>query len=79
MPLINCEVNLLLTWSKDCVMTDMTKREVTPKQVGNAAVLDSTITNTTFAIANTKLYVPVVTLSSQDDNKLLQQLNTGFK
>lgn len=60
-------------------MNDMTKREVTPKQVGNAAVLDSTITNSTFAKADTKLYVPVVTLSSQDDNKLLQQLNTGFK
>ena len=34
---------------------------------------------TTFEITDTKLYVPVVTLSSQDDAKLLQQLKLGFK
>ena len=34
---------------------------------------------TTFAITDTKLYVPVVTLSSQDKTKLLQQLKSGFK
>ena len=33
----------------------------------------------TFAITNTKLYIPVVTLSSQDNPKLLQQLKSGFK
>ena len=33
----------------------------------------------TFAITNTKLYIPVVTLSSQDNPKLLQQLKPGFK
>ena len=41
------------------------------------------ITNSTgagaFAITNTKLYFPVVTLSSQDNPKLLQQLKSGFK
>ena len=35
--------------------------------------------NTTFAITDTKLYVPVVTLSTQDNSKLLQQLKSGFK
>ena len=35
--------------------------------------------NATFQIKDTKLYVPVVTLSTQDDNKLLEQLKTGFK
>ena len=60
MPLINCEVNLLLTWSKDCVITNSTVE-------GN------------FAITETKLYVPVVTLSTQDNAKLLQQLKSGFK
>ena len=34
---------------------------------------------TTFAITNTKFYVPVVTLSIQDNTKLLQPLNSGFK
>ena len=41
------------------------------------------ITNSTvegkFAITDTKLYVPVVTLSTQDNAKLLQQLKSGFK
>ena len=36
-------------------------------------------TNVTFKIADTKFYVPVVTLSAEDDNKLLEQLKTGFK
>ena len=36
-------------------------------------------TNATFTITDIKLYVPVVTRSTQDDNKLLEQLKTGFK
>ena len=60
MPLINCEVNLVLTWSKDCVITNSTDEGK-------------------FAIKETKLYVPVVTLSTKDDEKLLQQLKSGFK
>ena len=49
MPLINCEVSLILTWSSTCVLVTT----VVPNQ------------NATFAITDTKLYVPVVTLSSQ--------------
>ena len=60
MPLINCEVNFILTWSSTCVITNSTGAEV-------------------FEIADTKLYVPVVTLSNQDNSKLLQQLRFGFK
>ena len=41
------------------------------------------ITNSTgkgkFKITDTKLYVPVVTLSTQDNAKLLQQLKSGFR
>ena len=59
-PLINCEVNLILTWSSTCVITD-----------SNGAG--------TFAITDTKLYVPVVTLSTQENTKFLQQLKSGFK
>ena len=33
----------------------------------------------TFSITDTKLYVPVVTLSTQDNEKLLEQLKSGFK
>ena len=60
MSLINCEVNLTLTWSKDCVITNFT---------GEGK----------FAITETKLFVPVVTLSTKDNEKLLQQLKSGFK
>ena len=60
MLLINCEVNLILTWSSTCVITD-----------SNGAG--------TFAITDTKLYVPVVNLSIQENTKFLQQLKSGFK
>ena len=36
-------------------------------------------TNAAFKIEDTTLYVPVVTLSAENDNKLLEQLKTGFK
>ena len=60
MLLINCETNLILTWSDKCVLSNDTKA-------------------TTFAITDTKLYVPVITLSTQDSTKLSQQLKPGFK
>ena len=60
MPLINCEVNLILTCSSTCVITNSTGAG-------------------TFETADTRLYVPVVTLSIQENTKLLQQLKSGFK
>ena len=57
---INCEINLILIWSKNCVSSCGT---------GQAK----------FAIADPKLYVPVVTVSTQDNAKLLEQLKCGFK
>ena len=62
MLLINCETNLILTWSKICVESNASEDQAT-----------------TFEITDTKLYVPVVTLSTQDNAKLLQQLKSGFK
>ena len=59
----NCEINLILTWSTNCVIVST-----------NAANQ-----NATFEIADTKLYVPVVTLSTQDNSKLFQQLKSCFK
>ena len=79
MPLTNCEVSLTLTWSGNCVITSMNKKVVRAAQGANPEVRDDSPTNATFAIKDTKLYIPVVTLSAQDDNKLLQQLKTGFK
>ena len=77
MPLINCEVGLFSLWSANCVITSMKKREVTAAK-GNPGVPDDSPTGATFKITDTKLYVPVVTLSTQDNNKLLEQLKIGF-
>ena len=63
MPLINWEVNLILTWLSTCVIVSTN----IPNQ------------NATFAITDTKLYVPVVTKSTQENTKFLQQLKSGFK
>ena len=57
-PLINCEAELSLTWSKNCILADMTVRAA---QGGNPAIVAST--GLEFEITDTKLYVPVVTLS----------------
>ena len=73
MPLINCEVGLLLTWCGNCVISIMKKDEVTAAQRGNSAVIDGSPKCATFKITDTKWHVPVVTLSTQDDNKLLKQ------
>ena len=78
MPLINCEVPLTLTWFANCVITSMEKREVAPAQGNNPAVFDNFLTNVTLKITDTKLYLPVVTLPTEDDNKLLEQLKLRF-
>ena len=63
MSLINCEDNLIFTWSANCV--------IVTTDVANQSA--------TFTITETKLYVPVVTLSTQDNAKLLTQLKSSFK
>ena len=80
MPLINCEINLILTWSENCVLTSKATRDAVPAQRGNPAVTKvNNPKNVTFKIADTKLYVPVVTLLAKDDNNFLEQLKSGFK
>ena len=63
MLVINCETNLILIM--DAI----------------GFIIDAPIANQkpTFTITHTKLYVWVVTLSAQDNVKLLQQLKSGFK
>ena len=63
MPLFNCDVELILRWSRNCVMIYT--------NVANQVPI--------FTITETDLYVPVVTLSTQDNAKLLPQLKSGFK
>ena len=58
--MINCEVELSLTWSENCELSNVAG-------------------NSTFKITDAKLYVPVVTLSTEDNAKLSKLLTEGFK
>ena len=74
-PLVNCEVSLTLSWSETCVITSIEKRILVAGQPNRGY----SPTNAKFKTKDCKLYVPVVTLSAENDNKLLEQLKTGFK
>ena len=63
MPLINCEAELILNWTANCVIIYTNVNNQVP----------------TFTITEINLYVPVVTLSTQNNEKLLPQLKSGFK
>ena len=72
-PLISCEVSLELKWDKNCVITSLEQRDIGGGNRDNAP------TGATLAINDCKLYVPAVTLSKDDDIKLLTNLKSGFK
>ena len=77
MPLIDCQVYLILTQPENCVTTSKATRDINPN--GDPAVVGiNAPTNATFEITDKRLCVPVVTLSTQDDNKLLKQLKIRF-
>ena len=63
MPLINCEIELILNWSENYVIIYTNADNQVP----------------TFTITETNLYVPVVSFSTQDNAKLLPQLKSGFR
>ena len=63
MPFIHCKITIDLNWSENCVI--MATNTATQAE--------------RFKIIDTKLYVPVVTLSTQSNSKLLEQLQSGFK
>ena len=72
-PLISCEVSLELKWDKNCIITSLEQRDIGGGNRDNAP------TGATLAINDCKLYVPAVTLSKDDDFKLLTNLKLGFK
>ena len=71
-PLISCEVSLELKWNKNCVITS--QQIGVNLDGGNTAAP----TGTTLTINNCKLYMPVITLSKNDEIKLLTNLKSGF-
>ena len=64
LPLINCEIELDLSLTKDCVLIEQ----------NNNITCINFVTKT-----STKLYVPVVTLSINDNIKFLENMKQGFK
>ena len=63
MPLINCDISLQLKWSKNCILVAGTAANQNPR----------------FQINDTNLYAPFVTLSTQENIKLIKQLESCFK
>ena len=63
MLLINCKISVQLKWSRKFIIVATTTNNQNP----------------TFQINDTKLYVPVVTLSTQENIELLKQLQSSFK
>ena len=66
-------MSLILTWFRECAITSMERRVITntPR--------DTSPTNATFQITDTTLYAPVVTLSTENNKRLLEQLRVGVK
>ena len=75
-PLISCEVSLELKWNKNCVINSLKHRQV---DAGPPVVRDGDPTGVGLPIKDFKLYIPVVTLSKNDEIKLLTNLKSGFK
>ena len=73
--MINCEIELFLTWSKNCALVDMTVRAAGNNNGPSAIVVPTGLEH---QITDTKLYVPVPTLSRENKKKLLEQLKSGF-
>ena len=65
MPLINCEINLILTWSKNCLLTQSKATRDADPDADPAVAAINNPTNATFKITDVNLYVPVVTLSTE--------------
>ena len=74
-PLISCEVSLELKWDKNYVITSLKKRDI---EAARPARVDNSPTGATLAINYCKLYIPVVTLSKDDEIKLLTNLKSEF-
>ena len=75
MPLISCEVSLELKCNKNCAIASLKEKQV---DAGPPVVRDGAPTGASLAINDCKLYIPLVTLSKDDEIKLLTNLKSGF-
>ena len=80
--LINSEIELILKWTEDCVLTEKATREFKAAEDGPPALDEmATINRPTdlkFSVTHCKLYVPVVTLQTEYQNQLYKDLKTGI-
>ena len=76
-PLINCQGKLISTWFKNCVLINKSTRDANYNVNPIVYEIDNP-ENAISKITDTKLYVPVVSLSKENDIKLLEQLKSGF-
>ena len=74
-PLISCEVSLELKWNENCVITSLENRII---NAGPPVLRGNVRTSATLSITDCKLYIPIVTLSKDDEIKLLTNLKSGF-
>ena len=65
--MINCKIKLNLTWKKECVLSTIDDDAGNPEN------------NAVFIINDTKMYVPIVTLSKEDNKDFIEQQNKGFQ
>ena len=77
--LINCEVSLNLSWTNKSVLVNRYHRNEPNPQPNPPVNAIESPTDAKFKITSCKLYVPVVTLSTKNENKLFEMLKSGFK
>ena len=78
-PLINCEITLILSWYKECALVGRALRNEPDPQPNPPIHATEYPTSAKFEITDCKFYVPVVTLSAENDGKLLEQLKSGSR
>ena len=78
LPLNNCEIELDLSWSDKCAISEISRtfRAVSDPPLQQVA---TATTEATFQINSGKLYVPVVPLLINDNIKFLENMKQGFK
>ena len=81
--MINTEIELILKWSKDCVLNEKVireERDKIPAGPNNVPLRQNQVfpinrpASSQFSITDCKLYVPIVTLQVKYDNELLEGL-----
>ena len=77
--LINCKIELDLTWSKDWMISEISRIAAVAANPPDPVRAAVETTRTTFQTNSTKLYAHVASLSINDNIKVLENLKQGFK